>query len=97
LVDGGDVDGGLVVDGKFVESCCHGPVFLQLTDAALDRVTLLVPLGIECRWAPTGRALLAPVGGLVLLDRDRRGDPEPEQALARRRAAVVEIARRLTD
>src|SRR5690348_12663649 len=42
-------------------------------------MALLVDLRVEGRWPPTGRALPAPVGGLVVLDRDGGLDlPSPQ-------------------
>ncbi|MFI6369041.1 hypothetical protein ACIBG0_40765 [Nocardia sp. NPDC050630] len=52
-------------------------MFLQLSDAELDRVALFVVFGIERGRATPGRAFLAAVGSLVRLDRDRGFDPAP--------------------
>src|SRR5437763_11582747 len=76
-VDRGDVDGGFVAHGQLVESGGHGAVLLEQVDAALDGVALLVRFLVEGgRSAALGTAL-APVGGLVVLDRDDAPDPAP--------------------
>jgi hypothetical protein len=48
--DGGDVEGGLVADGEFVVAGGDGAVALELVDAALDGVPLLVGLPVEDGW-----------------------------------------------
>src|SRR4051794_13177123 len=57
----------------------HGPELLELVDAPLGGVALLVPLRVEVRWPATAGALRAPVGVLVGLTRDGRLDPATAQ------------------
>jgi hypothetical protein len=59
---------------QLVEAGRHAAVLLEQADPALHGVALLVDLAVE-RWRPTtlGPAL-APVGSLIVLDRDRAAD-----------------------
>jgi hypothetical protein len=62
LVDGGEVDGGLVADGEFVEAGGRGAVAFDAVDAAFDDVTLLVDAGVEGRWSAALGYFGPPVG-----------------------------------
>ncbi len=79
LVNGGDVDGGQVADGEFVESGCDSPVLLEEVDPALDGVAVTVESWVERGWSAAGRATLATVGSLVSRDRDGRFDTASAQ------------------
>jgi hypothetical protein len=73
-VDRGDVQGGLVAQGELVIAGGDRSVLFEQVDAALHGVALPVDLGVERRWAASGRAAGEPVGLLVDLDRDGGGD-----------------------
>src|SRR5262249_62016686 len=70
--DRSDVNRALVDGPSLVVAGGHGPVLAELTDATLDGVAFLVALGVEAGWTAPGRAALAPVLLLVLLDRNDR-------------------------
>ena len=76
-----NVDCALVHPFSFVIPCRYGTVLFELVEAPLDGIAVLVALGIEGRWASAGRSFLAPVGLLVLLDRDHPLDPPPPQVV----------------
>jgi hypothetical protein len=78
-VDRGEVDGGFVTYGQLVEASGHAAVLLEQVDAALHGVALFVGLCIERGRPATTRAELAPIGGLILLDRDDAPDPTAPQ------------------
>jgi hypothetical protein len=64
--------------GQLVEAGCHGAVLFEQVDAALHGVALLVRFLVERRRPAAPGAALAPVGGLVVLDRDDAPDPAAE-------------------
>ena len=68
------MQGGQVAVRALVVTRRDPPPGFQAVDTAFGDVALLVQLGVEVRWAPARGALLAAGGGLVLLDRDDRGD-----------------------
>jgi hypothetical protein len=68
------VDRGLVTHAELVEAGRHAAMLLEQADPALHGVVLRVDLRVE-RWRPaTLGPELAPVGGLVILDRDSAAD-----------------------
>src|SRR6266498_2230975 len=71
--------GGLVADGELVVPGGYCPVPLEPVGAALHRMPQLVGRPVE-RWRAAALAALgAPVGGLVVLDRDRGLDAQTAQ------------------
>jgi hypothetical protein len=78
----GDVDGALVGALALVGAKGHCAVALQLVDAPLGGVALLVPLGVEPGRSPTLTALLEAVGLLIPLDRDDRASKPLERSLS---------------
>ncbi len=70
VVDAGDVGGGLVADGELVVLGGQGPVLLELAEAALHRIAVLVRRRVEGGRPAPGAAASAAVGGLVFLDGD---------------------------
>src|SRR5919198_2459726 len=79
LVDGDDVDGGLVSDCEFVVAGGHGAVAFEPVDAAFHGVALLVDVGVERRWPAAFGLPVASVGVLVGLARDGGLDPASAQ------------------
>jgi hypothetical protein len=60
-------------------------------DAALDGMALAVDVLVEPRWSATARSPFEPVGFLITLDRDGRGDTAPAQVgpVGSRRVGLV--------
>ena len=65
FVDRGDVDGGFVADGEFVEAGGHGAVAFEPVYPALHRVAGLVAFGVEGGRTAPGPAPVLAVAGLV--------------------------------
>jgi hypothetical protein len=74
--DGSEVEGGLVDDGELVRSHGQAAPLLESVDTPLDRVALLVRLGVKGRWAASVSTLPQPVADLV----GRLGDDSADSA-----------------
>jgi hypothetical protein len=74
-VEGFDqVEGGLVVDGEFVEAGRDTSPLLASAEAPLDLVAVFVRLGVEAGRPAAARSAAAPVGDLVGRLGDVRAD-----------------------
>ena len=69
------MESGLIVLRPLVVAGRYAAPGLDLLEAAFDGVALLVAVGVEGHGPSAGRALVLPVGLLVALLRDDRGDP----------------------
>ncbi len=75
---------GPVGDGELVRSHGQAAPLLEPVDASLDRVALLVCLGVEARWAATGATSPQSVSDLVGGLWDHGTDISPPEVLTDR-------------
>ena len=79
--DGGKVQCGLVSDGELVRSQGQAAPLLESVDAPLDRVALLVSLGVEDWWPAAVAASPQPVADLVGRLGDDCADPASPEVI----------------